>query len=88
MLQQVQVIIIKKKNKIKKTRYAIPIDHHIAEIDIYPFWKKQAVMEIELKSEDDSVTLPDFVEVLREVTGDRTYSNNALSKSVPAEDAY
>lgn len=75
-----------KKRKIKKIRYAIPWHGHIAEIDVYPFWERQAIMEIELNDESDQIELPDFVTVLREVTGDKAYSNNSLSKKIPDED--
>ena len=74
------------KRKIKKTRYAIPWQGHVAEIDVYPFWQKQAIMEIELESEEEEVDLPPFVTVIREVTGDKSYSNNSLSKKIPDED--
>ncbi|MBQ3761624.1 MAG: hypothetical protein II875_06405 [Clostridia bacterium] len=74
------------RHKIKKLRCAVPWQGHTAEIDIYPFWQKQAIMEIELKSEDDVIDLPDFVEIIREITGDRSYSNRSLSKKIPAED--
>ena len=74
------------KRRIRKFRYAIPWRDHVVEIDVYPFWEKQAVMEIELKSETEQVDLPPFAEVIREVTGDRAYSNNSLSKKIPDED--
>ena len=75
-----------KKHKIKKQRFVIPYQGHVIEIDVYPFWQKQAVMEIELGSESESVDLPPFVTVLREVTGDKSYSNNSMSRKIPAED--
>lgn len=75
-----------KKSKIKKQRFAIPHAGHVAEIDIFPFWQKQAMLEIELQDEHDSVPLPPYVSVLREVTGDKTYSNNSMSRSIPAEE--
>ena len=74
------------KNKIKKWRYAIPYASHTLEIDIYPFWQKQAVLEIELESESDIPALPAYIQILREVTGDKRYSNNAMSRKVPRED--
>ena len=57
------------------------------EIDVYPFWKHQAIMEVELKDEGEAAPLPPDVTVLRELTGDRVYSNAALALSVPREDA-
>ena len=56
---------------IKKRRWKIPMKNGLfAEIDIYPFWKKQAICEVETETEDEYYTLPDFIEVIREVTED------------------
>lgn len=74
------------RNVIFKRRYVLSRSGHAFEIDLYPFWKKQAVMEVELHSEAESVTLPGEIRVLREITGNRAYSNAALSKKIPAED--
>ena len=71
---------------IRKTRYVLPYEEHLLEIDIYPFWKAQAVLEIELQSEDEHFTLPSFIEVIREVTDDFAYKNASLSKEIPRED--
>ena len=76
----------KSKIPVKKTRCAIPFKGHILEIDIYPFWHKQAVLEIELDSEQDTYCIPDYLKVIREVTGNRAYSNRALSGVIPDED--
>lgn len=71
---------------IEKRRYAIPYGGHTLEIDVYPFWQRQAVLEVELPSEDTPLTLPPFIRVIREVSGDRRYKNVALARSIPAED--
>lgn len=74
------------RRTIEKRRYTLPWEGHVFEIDVYPFWKRQAVMEVELKDESEAAPLPPSVEVLRELTGDRAYSNAALALSVPRED--
>lgn len=74
------------KTPIEKMRCTLPHEGHVCEIDIYPFWQKQAVLEIELSSEDEKYSIPDCISVIREVTGNHAYSNNALSSSIPAED--
>ena len=38
------------KRPIRKTRYCLTYDSHYFEIDLYPFWKDKAIMEIELTS--------------------------------------
>ncbi|MBQ7505361.1 MAG: AAA family ATPase [Ruminococcus sp.] len=71
---------------IKKDRYCLMYNSTYFEIDIFPFWKKQAYLEVELLSEDDEIKLPDFIKVIREVTYDSRYKNSSLCRSVPAED--
>ena len=73
------------KNVIYKDRYVLPYAGHTLEIDIYPFWKKQAVLEIELESEDEAFLIPNSISVIQEVTGNHAYSNNALSEKIPEE---
>ncbi len=74
------------RRPIVKTRYILPFDGQSFEIDIYPFWKKQAVMEIELESEDQPIRFPDGIRILREVTGDPNYTNSALALHPVDED--
>ncbi len=69
-----------KRATINKTRYCLPYLGQIFEIDLYPFWSKQAVMEIELQSENAFVKLPPWIEVLREVTGEREYRNAEIAR--------
>ena len=73
------------RSPIRKTRYLLSENGFLFEIDIYPFWKKQAVMEVETESEDTNVTLPGAIAVLREVTGDHAYSNASLALHIPEE---
>lgn len=72
---------------IVKVRYTLPYGTHRLEIDVYPFWRRVAVLEIELPSEDAPVTLPPFLEVLREVSGDRRLKNRALAECIPDENS-
>lgn len=70
---------------IRKTRYCLPEGPYTFEIDFYPFWPRCAVMEIELPREDTPFRFPDGITVVRELTGDRRFSNAALSWHIPAE---
>ena len=65
---------------IYKTRYNLPFEGFVFEIDIYPFWDDVAVMEIELPSEDKTFTFPDGIEVIREITDEKAFSNRSLAK--------
>jgi CYTH domain-containing protein len=75
-----------RRQTIRKTRYCLPYGDHIFEIDIFPFWNRQAIMEVELKSEKEEFTLPPFIRVIKEITGDDTYSNYEMARIVPEEE--
>lgn len=64
---------------LTKTRWKIPFDGHIVEVDIYPFWEEYAVLEVELKSEEETFSIPEELTIFREVTGERLYKNTALA---------
>ena len=67
---------------IRKTRYCLTWEEQYFEIDIYPFWKGKAIVEIELTDEAQPVSIPDFLRVQKEVTDDKRYSNYALAGGV------
>ena len=71
---------------IKKTRHTFRYRGFTIEIDVYPEWENTAVLEVELATEEVSPELPSFIRVIREVTGNKAYSNAALSRSFPDED--
>jgi CYTH domain-containing protein len=64
---------------IDKLRYEVKVNNHIFEIDEF-FGDNQGlvVAEIELQSEDETFTKPDWLG--QEVTGDVKYYNSQLSK--------
>lgn len=74
------------RRPIRKTRTCLVWDGMYWELDRFPFWQKQAILEIELLREDQPFSLPPFVEVIREITGDKAYSNSALALAVPPEE--
>ncbi len=65
---------------IHKQRYCLSENGLYYEIDVYPEWQDKAIMEIELHSEEQEITFPEGIEVVREVTGDATYSNYELAR--------
>ena len=71
---------------VRKTRYCLADHNSYFEIDIYPEWRKQAVMEIELRDSQEEVRIPDGIHVIREVTGDKRYKNFALAHEMVPED--
>ena len=68
------------RRPIVKTRYILPYDGQCFEIDLYPFWREQAVMELELEREDQPIRFPAAIKILREVTDDPAYTNASLAR--------
>ena len=75
-----------KRRVIEKDRYCLRLNGLLYEIDVYPFWKKQAVLEIELSDEEQSFSWPENIVCLREVTDDGRYTNAALARRIPDEE--
>ena len=67
------------KKIISKVRYCLPYGEHTLELDIYPFWDDKATVEVELGSENEEVTLPSEIKVIKEVTEDRSYTSFCLA---------
>ena len=86
--EEYESLLREETSSLKKTRYRIPFENHLLEIDIFPFWQKQAFLEIELKSEDEAFSVPEYISVIKEVTGDKSYRNYALSKKIPKEEKF
>ena len=74
-----------KLHTIHKTRYCLSENNQYFEIDIYPEWDKQAILEIELNCEEQQIELPNFIKVEKEVTDDEKYKNFNMAKSMPKQ---
>ncbi len=72
-------------HQIRKDRFCIMHDNHYFELDEYPIAKKHAVCEIEMASEDEKFDMPEYIKVIKEVTGDKAYSNRALAENIPLD---
>ena len=77
--------IAAKTRPIIKTRHTFDYLGQTFEIDVYPDWERICIMETELPSRDTAVEMPDFIHIIAEVTGDKRYSNAAMSRSFPEE---
>ena len=73
-------------HSIEKRRYRVPHAGQLMEIDIYSFWDDRATLEIELEREDQAAELPSWLEIVRELTGERAYKNRYLAECVPMEE--
>ena len=70
---------------LHKTRHIFSYGGRLFEVDIYPAWKQCAIMEIEFSSEDECIKMPPFVDIIKEVTGIKGYSNFAMAIHFPDE---
>lgn len=75
------------RRPVEKVRWCIPYAGHTLELDVFPFWQRQAFCEAELSREDEELLLPEWIEVIREVTEDHRYNNNSLARTIPEEEA-
>ena len=71
---------------IRKTRWVLPYRDQLFEIDLFPFWRDRAIMEIELINEEQPVDFPPEIRIIREVTADGRYTNSAMSKEIPMDE--
>lgn len=73
-----QLLTICEGGIIDKTRYLIDVDEHTFEVDeFHGDHEGLVIAEIELTSEDEQFTKPDWL--WKEVTGDLRYYNSMLS---------
>ncbi|MGN0452676.1 MAG: CYTH domain-containing protein [Ruminococcus sp.] len=70
---------------LKKTRHSFKWQGFTYEVDIFPFWSDRAYLEVEVQSEDTKPPIPDFIEVIKDITKDKRYRNSALCQSVILE---
>ncbi len=67
------------KRPIRKNRYCLTYKNQYFEIDVYPFWKDKAILEIELEGENDIIEFPPQIKIIKEVTEDDAYKNSSLA---------
>lgn len=68
------------KRPIRKDRYCLVDGNQYFEIDVYPFWSDQAIMEIELSDPDEEIRFPEMINVIKEVTEDDQFKNSSLAR--------
>lgn len=67
------------KHTIVKERYCFLFKGQYIELDIFPFWRDQALLEIELLDDDCGYELPPEIQVIADVSNDAHYKNNYLA---------
>ena len=65
---------------IRKDRWCLSENGLYYNIDIYPQWDDRALMDVELYGVDDKVVFPEGIEVIREVTGEKEYTNPEIAR--------
>ncbi len=70
---------------ISKDRYCLMYKGTYYEIDIFPFWNNQAYLEVELDNEEQPIKIPEFIEIIEDVTEKSEYKNSSLCKKIPRE---
>ena len=73
------------RKTVEKTRYCLPYAGRVVEVDVYPFWNDRAIAEVEMEDENEEVVLPDFINVIRDVTAEKAYKNYAIAKEIPTD---
>lgn len=63
---------------VEKFRYTLQYQGLTFEVDVYPFSKQYAILEVELQDEQQSFTIPNGLNVLKDVTGVKEYANIPL----------
>ncbi len=71
---------------IKKVRHSFSLYGFTYEVDIFPFWDDRAYLEIEVDSESTLPPIPDFIEVIKDVTADKRYRNTSLAQNIITEE--
>ncbi len=66
---------------IIKKRYKFLYKDQQFELDVYPFSDELAILELELENERQSIDFPDYINIIKEVTGCSEYSNASLANA-------
>lgn len=69
-------------NPIHKQRHSFKLYGFTYEIDIFPFWQDRAYLEIEVEAENIKPPIPEFINIIKDVTTDKRYRNTALAQNI------
>lgn len=68
--------------QIIKKRYYFLYNDQYFRLDIYPFSKDNALLEISLTDKNQELIIPDFIEVIEDVTFNDSYKNINIAKNL------
>lgn len=66
---------------IDKERYSFIYNNHFFKLDIFDFDKSKGLLSIQVPDEQDNYQLPDYINVVKDVTNNRDYKNYYLAKT-------
>ena len=67
---------------IRKDRWYLSENGLYYNIDLYPQWDDRALLEVELYSAGDEVIFPEGIRVIREVTGEKEFTNPYIARNL------
>ncbi len=73
---------------IRKKRYCIMENYTYFEIDVFPFMESYMLLEVELDNEMDNFTLPSYIEVVKDVTENRDFTNFFMAKKIKTDENF
>ncbi|MBR0138448.1 MAG: AAA family ATPase [Erysipelotrichaceae bacterium] len=68
-------------NVINKDRYGFIHDNLYFKLDVFDFDKQHGLLSVQIPSEDTVVDLPDYVDIIKDVSTDPNYKNYYLAKN-------
>ena len=69
-------------HQLKKERYCFISNNQFFELDVYPFDSEYAILDLEIDNKEDSFLVPNFLEVIKDVTNDDYYKNIRIAKDL------
>lgn len=73
-------------HQLRKTRYCLTRNGQYFEVDVFPFWKKVAIMKMNARSENGLDDCPEFIHIRRDITDDESFRNHCLARQAMDED--
>ena len=70
----------KKFYHIHKDRYYYIFDSRCIKIDVFPFWKDKAILEVDVLNDRENIKFPKFVHIIEDVTDNESYKNYYLAE--------
>lgn len=70
-----------RRKRLDKERFFFIYKNNRYKVDFYPFMDDVAILELDLLNEREEFELPDFIEVIEDITDNRKYRNRELARN-------